>query len=303
MGVGGVFTSKDRTSRTVRTVFAALLGFGLLVSLSVCVPDTDPPTEAPETSAVAPDTTDRPSPDESATGGAIVKKRSDAGRVSAVRTVSALVVRIVDGDTIEVRLGDGRSEKVRLIGVDTPENTTKVEPYGAEATAFTARSLKGKTVHLERDAEQYDHYRRTLAYVWLEPPASVSDAEIRAKLFNARLLLEGYANLMTIPPNVKYVDFLKTFQAEARAGDKGLWALPVMPRAPSAKSGPSSEGGGAFKDYGKPVGEYVGNSNSHKFHYTSCRYASKISPSHRVPFASRDAAIAARYAPCKVCDP
>lgn len=143
---------------------------------------------------------------------------------SPIAAIQVQVTEVVDGDTIRVRLPDGGTTRVRFIGVDTPENTTEVEPYGAEASAYTARELAGRTLYLETDAEEYDRYGRLLAHVWLDLPTLVSDAEIREHLFNAHLVLAGYANLMTVPPNVKYVDYLTVYQAEAREAKTGLWA-------------------------------------------------------------------------------
>lgn len=140
----------------------------------------------------------------------------------------ALVIRVIDGDTIEVNIGSGR-DRVRFIGVDTPEATTRVEPYGREATAFTRRRLDGRRVWLEHDVEHRDRYGRRLAYIWLQPPKDRSIQEIRTKMFNGILLAEGYAQLLTVPPNVRYVDVFRTLQAEARQQGKGLWALPARP--------------------------------------------------------------------------
>jgi micrococcal nuclease len=138
------------------------------------------------------------------------------------------VARVVDGDTIHVTMPDGTDETVRFIGVNTPESTTRHEPYGEEASAYAKSRLpKGLTVWLELDARERDKYGRLLAYVWLAPPSSDAASEVRAKMFNAQLLLEGYAQLMTIPPDVRYVDVFTPMQAEAREADKGLWALPA----------------------------------------------------------------------------
>jgi micrococcal nuclease len=144
----------------------------------------------------------------------------DKGGKPAVRAVQ--VIKVVDGDTFYVRL-DGREKKVWLIGVDTPESTMKVEPYGREAAAYTKKSLSDRTVYLDLDVGERDRYGRLLAYVWLLPPPDHSEAVIRARMFNAELLLEGYAQVMTVPPNVKYADTFKKFQAEAWEAGRGLW--------------------------------------------------------------------------------
>ena len=140
----------------------------------------------------------------------------------------ALVTRIIDGDTFDAVVV-GKRDRVRPIGVDAPEATSKVEPYGREATEFARRRLSGKNVRLERDVEPRDRYGRLLAYVWLQPPTSRTMTEIRTKMFNAILLAEGYAQLLTIPPNVRYVDAFRVLQTEARERGKGLWAK--VPRA------------------------------------------------------------------------
>jgi micrococcal nuclease len=137
--------------------------------------------------------------------------------------IAALVTRVVDGDTVYVRLAGGRTEKVRLIGVDAPESTGKVEPYGKKAAAYTKRRLSGRSVYLELDVGERDKYGRLLAYVWLSPPETGSDDEVRSKMFNAELLLAGMAQVMTVPPNVKYADLFAKLQEEAREEGKGLW--------------------------------------------------------------------------------
>lgn len=129
-------------------------------------------------------------------------------------TQKSMVARVIDGDTIE--LEDGR--KVRLIGVDTPETVhpqKEVEYYGKEASDFTKSMLEGKEVYLEYDVQLTDRYGRTLAYVWLEG----------GTFFNELLLLEGYAQVVTFPPNVKYVERFLEAQKKAREAGKGLWSF------------------------------------------------------------------------------
>lgn len=124
------------------------------------------------------------------------------------------VERIVDGDTFEVTM-KGKKEKVRLIGVDTPETkkpNTPVMFYGKEASAYTKKRLEKETVELEFDVDKKDQYDRLLVYVW-----------IGEELFNRTLVQEGYARIATYPPNVKYVDAFKTDQETARNKKKGLW--------------------------------------------------------------------------------
>lgn len=162
--------------------------------------------------------------------GACARLGSEGGAVSApggpaAGFSAATVERVVDGDTAIFRLESGARERVRFIGVDTPESTTKHEPFGEEASAYTKGVLPpGRRVLLETDAEERDRYGRMLAYVWLEVPTAISDVEIRAKMLNAKLALDGYAQQMTFPPNVRYADKFKRYVSEARTAQRGLWA-------------------------------------------------------------------------------
>jgi len=131
---------------------------------------------------------------------------------------------VIDGDTIEVEMR-GETYKVRLIGINTPESTTRIESYGKEASNFTKSQLLGKKVYLEKDVSETDKYGRLLRYVWLKKPSEPTDSEIRTKMFNAILVLEGYAQAATYPPDVKYAEYFAKYEAEARENNRGLWAL------------------------------------------------------------------------------
>ena len=163
-----------------------------------------------------------------------------------VQVAQADVVRVIDGDTIEIRFIDGAIERLRFIGVDTPE---KGDPYGAEATSYTSKALASKKIWIERDAGERDRYGRLLGYVWLSPPMRGDEGDIRSNLFNARLLLDGYAKLMTVPPNVKYVDQFTTYQASARNEDKGLWGISAAAPAPPVEPPPAPTGGDCDPSY------------------------------------------------------
>ncbi len=148
---------------------------------------------------------------------------------------SVKVVRIVDGDTLEVSLSNGNTEKVRLIGVNTPESTTRHEPYGSEASEFTKKSLAGKTIYLEKDVSDRDRYGRLLRIVWLEDAGTINETSIRSKMFNAILVLKGYAQASTYPPDVKYSEYFMRFAKEAREAGIGLWSLESTNKTPVAK--------------------------------------------------------------------
>ncbi|MHB9096076.1 MAG: thermonuclease family protein [Eubacteriales bacterium] len=127
------------------------------------------------------------------------------------------VVKVTDGDTIKVNI-DGRVEPVRFIGVNTPEihhPQKSVEAWGKEAAAYTAKLLAGQKVRLIYDVQPRDRYGRLLAYVYTSDGTFV----------NALLVKEGYAQVMTVPPNVKYQALFTELQKMARKSRKGLWGL------------------------------------------------------------------------------
>jgi micrococcal nuclease len=127
------------------------------------------------------------------------------------------VTRVVDGDTIHVRLG-GRDERVRYIGVDTPESVTPGTPvqcFAKRASAYNERLVDGERVRVVRDAEARDRYGRLLAYVY----------RARDGLFvNAALVRGGYAQPLTIPPNVAHAGEFRRLAAQARRAGRGLWS-------------------------------------------------------------------------------
>jgi endonuclease YncB( thermonuclease family) len=130
--------------------------------------------------------------------------------------VAAEVQRVVDGDTFVASV-NGRRERVRVIGVDTPESVDPNrpdEPFGEEASNFAKHHLDGRTVRMAGDAEPRDRYGRMLAYVWLGD----------GTFWNALLAAEGYAQQLTIPPNVTYADLFRRLVGEARRENRGLWA-------------------------------------------------------------------------------
>ena len=140
--------------------------------------------------------------------------------------VQAVIVRAVDGDTAVVKV-DGQERRVRFLGVDTPETVHPNKPvqfFGKEASNFTKESLNGRRVWLEYDANPQDRYGRHLAYIWLNNPKTINETSIRENMFNAKLLLGGYAKVMIIKPNKRYESEFKKFQEEARNKKLGVWS-------------------------------------------------------------------------------
>jgi micrococcal nuclease len=141
---------------------------------------------------------------------------------------TAAVVRVVDGDTIVVRIAArtegpgaglasiGSEYRVRFLGIDTPESVkpdSPVECFGKEASAATSALLDGAEVRLVKDVEETDQYERLLRYVYLGD-----------EMVNARLVVNGYAQVYTYPPNVRHADLFVALEREARDNDRGMWS-------------------------------------------------------------------------------
>jgi micrococcal nuclease len=121
----------------------------------------------------------------------------------------------VDGDTILVRGANGRNERVRYIGVDTPESVkpnSPVECYGHEASDFNKQLVQGRRVRLVPDQEAEDKYGRSLAFVY------VGDTFV-----NAELVKNGYARTLEIAPNTSKAGYLAGLERVAIRTNKGLW--------------------------------------------------------------------------------
>jgi micrococcal nuclease len=128
--------------------------------------------------------------------------------------VAAPVVRVVDGDTIVVRL-DGRQQRVRYTGMNTPESVDPRRPvqcFGKEAAVRNRQLVEGKAVWLEKDVSETDRFGRLLRYV-----------SVDGVLVNAALVAEGYAHAVTYPPDVRYAERFRALERGAREARRGLW--------------------------------------------------------------------------------
>lgn len=132
----------------------------------------------------------------------------------------ARVVKVVDGDTTEVQLGEG-VQKLRYIGIDTPETVDPRRPvgcFGKEASEENKRLVLDKEVFLEKDVSETDKYGRLLRFVYLKQPDG-------SMLFvNDYLVRHGFARASTYPPDVKYSEQFRQAEVDARAGKRGLWS-------------------------------------------------------------------------------
>jgi micrococcal nuclease len=143
-------------------------------------------------------------------------ERSAATGEEGPAAAEAFVTRVVDGDTIEARIG-GREEYVRYIGVDTPETVkpdTPVQCFGPRASAFDHHLVEHKRVRLVFGVERRDVYGRLLAYVYLGH-----------RFVNAILVRRGLARSLTIAPNDRFAPLLRGLELHAARAGRGLWGV------------------------------------------------------------------------------
>lgn len=206
---------------------------GVLVASSVAVSVAG--------SAVAPSVP--PTPQRTAAATSQPKSTTGAASVATVRPSvapaatgareQAVVLEVIDGDTIRVRLA-GRDVSVRYIGIDTPETVDPRRPvqcYAREASAYNDGLVRGKGIELEKDVSETDRFGRLLRYVWVD-----------GRMVNEVLVRDGYASAVAYAPDVKYQDRLRALEAEARAAGRGLWGpacaaspSPTSPAAPTSR--------------------------------------------------------------------
>ena len=187
--------------------------------------------------------------------------------VSLLAQDSVFVKYVIDGDTIILK----SNEKVRYIGIDTPEidhENKSAEPLGYAARSFNKKLVGSKRIRLEYDHEKQDHYDRLLAYVFLPDGTFV----------NLELVRSGMATYLHKPPNLKYHKRLLQAQRKAMSEQKGIWHA----RPETGQS-------------------YVGNRKSKRFHLSGCRYGKKIASTNRVVFSSQWDAYWEGYSRCKKC--
>lgn len=225
----------------------------------------------------------------------------------------ATVVRVIDGDTIHLMM-DGKKYKLRMIGVDTPETVHPNKPvqfYGKEASDYSKRQLKNKTVYLQKDVSDTDKYGRLLRYVWLERPSSdnPSKEEISKYMYNAQLVINGYAYAYSFQPDTRYSDLFASFQHQAQEKSVGLWneaslrtfneshkdnpeTRPLNDGKRLKAKNPSAKDNITIKKSQKSV---KGNKNSKVYHLKGSKGYDSVSDKNAVYFDNKEDAINAGY--------
>ena len=139
----------------------------------------------------------------------------------------AIVEYVVDGDTVDVSI-EGKTERVRLIGIDAPESVSHIEEQNSEEGELASNHLsalleEGAPVYLQTDQEDRDRYERLLRYVWIELPGDPRNPdEVAHKMANAIMVADGYADTMRYEPNTYYAEQLETLKEQALAQDAGI---------------------------------------------------------------------------------
>lgn len=185
---------------------------------------------------------------------------------------SAICTKVVDGDTIYLDNG----EKIRMVGVNTPERG--VEGY-ITSKNFVQKLCLNKKVGIDIDDSKHsDRYGRTLGVVI-----------VSGKNVNEMLLKEGLAEIMYMPPSEFYPYDWADSDTHVSSGHSSS----------SSSSHPTSSKSTSSSD----SANYIGNSNTGKFHDAGCPSVSRMSDRNKVFFSGRDDAISQGYAPCKMCNP
>ncbi|MCH5471463.1 MULTISPECIES: thermonuclease family protein [Bacillus] len=143
----------------------------------------------------------------------------ESKKQNANRIIKATILEHIDGDTLRVKLANGKVEVVRFLCIDTPEvhhPRLGLQPFGLEGAAFTAKYAPvGKEVELEMDVGERDKFTRLVVYVWVE-----------GQLLNRMLVERGLARVAYIyQPNKKYVDYLGKTQKKAQKDKRGIWSV------------------------------------------------------------------------------
>lgn len=216
---------------------------------------------------------------------------------SLAAALTGVITKVADGDTVTIQ-ADGKTEKVRLIGIDAPESAQR--PWGPKATEFTKKLALGKNARIEMDVTARDKYGRLLGYLY------VGDTFV-----NLELVRQGYAQVYTYPPNVAHTEKFVAAQREAREKGLNIWhATNGLMESPSdfRKGGQSKqiredvqhlkESKSKAKPKPETKAQMVSiNNKSRKYHIPSCRYFD-CGNCVTVPLAE---AQAMGGVPCKVC--
>lgn len=312
-GIGGLIYSTVKYFKTKElkkygmcfggSSLAIILGIALIIWFSSSNEQTAKKRELQKTNSVV-STVEKPKVEENKEEAKekAEEKESTVNNDDTSIFETAEVISITDGDTIVVDI-NGKTEKLRFIGIDTPEThhpNKPVQHFGKEASDYTTKQLTNKTIYLQKDVSERDKYGRLLRYVWLVKPSTnePSKEEVIANCFNAELVKNGYAHAYTYPPDVKYNEIFKELETKAREKHIGLWNN-ENPDTENSKEIVVNEKINQRYVADTKEGVIKGNKNSRIYHMPGQRSYNKISKRNVVYFKTEEEAKAAGYRPAK----
>lgn len=193
---------------------------------------------------------------------------------AAYRGELAKVLRVIDGDTVELANGD----RVRYIGMDTPEVVDPRKPvqcFGAEAARRNKELVEGKSVRLEKDLSECDKYGRLLRYVYIEDGLPAEASAKAGTFVNLELVKEGYAAASTFPPDVKYMAEFAAAEKEARRTKRGLWGSCPSFGSPSASAAVTSSNATSPENANCVIKGNINSAGEKIYHPPGCPYYNK----------------------------
>lgn len=312
-GIGGLIYSAVKYFKTKElkkygmcfggSSLAIILGIALIIWFSSSNEQTAKKRELQKTNSVV-STVEKPKVEENKEEAKekAEEKESTVNNDDTSIFETAKVISVTDGDTIVVDI-NGKTEKLRFIGIDTPEThhpNKPVQHFGKEASDYTTKQLTNKTIYLQKDVSERDKYGRLLRYVWLVKPSTnePSKEEVIANCFNAELVKNGYAHAYTYPPDVKYNEIFKELETKAREKHIGLWNN-ENPDTENSKEIVVNEKINQRYVADTKEGVIKGNKNSRIYHMPGQRSYNKISKRNVVYFKTEEEAKAAGYRPAK----
>ena len=209
----------------------------------------------------------------------------------------ATVERVVDGDTVKVKFEDGSSESLRILLIDTPEDTKEKQYLGDVATSFAKENIKsGDTVYVETDGAKTDKYGRYLGYLWYDASGNKD-----YKMYNEEVVRAGLARVGYIYDAVRHLDKMKSAENEAKQGKKYIWSIDgyATDKGFDQSLAPSSNNTNNESDIYQNTNNsevVYANISSKKYHTTSDAHGMKSSTKMTESEAKK-----AGYSPCKTC--
>ena len=272
---------------TKNILLSGILGFSLF--LSGCSSDLKNLTQVSQQVSNVQDT----STEESSSGSKVLSydeliKALKSGKVPDY-VLKATIDRVIDGDTVKLKFEDGTNESLRILLIDTPEDTKEKQYLGDVATSFAKKNLKkGDIVYVETDGSKTDKYGRYLGYLWYD-----STGNKDYKMYNEEVVREGLARVGYIYDAVRHLDKMKAAQYEAQKSKKNIWEIDgyATDKGFNQSLTPTSDNSG-----GTSSKSVYANTSSKKYHSTSDAHGMKNSTKMSEVEAKK-----AGYSACKTC--